>query len=181
MRVELETTRLRLQEVTEAQLENFFELHSYPEVDEFNTMGIPEDIQTTRDILSTALQDQLKEPRQKYCWAVYQKHDHKFVGEVGLSVSGPKYRRGELHYLLAPSFWGQGYATELVKKVISFGFEQLGLHRMEAGVATENAASIRVLEKAGMQREGRHRQILPIRGNWVDNYHYAILESDPRP
>ena len=180
MRVELETSRLQLQEVTEEQIEKFFQLHSYPEVDEFNTMGIPKDIQTTRDIMHTALQDQSQEPRQKYCWAVYQKQDHEFIGELGFKVSGPKYRRGELHYLLVPSFWGQGYATELVKRLIVFGFDQLNLHRIEAGVATKNAASIRVLEKAGMTREGLHRKILPIRGNWVDNYHYAILESDPR-
>jgi len=54
------------------------------------------------------------------------------------------------------------------------------LHRIEAGVVIENSKSIRVLEKAGMQQEGRHRKTLPIRGEWVDNYHYAIVEDDAR-
>ncbi|MEL7146066.1 MAG: GNAT family protein, partial [Bacteroidota bacterium] len=57
-------------------------------------------------------------------------------------------------------------------------FDQLKLHRIEAGVAVDNQRSIRVLEKAGMTREGRKRKVLPIRGDWYDNYHYAILEED---
>lgn len=45
-------------------------------------------------------------------------------------------------------------------------------------MATENVASIRVLEKIGMQKEGLRRKILPIRGEWKDNFHYAVLEDD---
>jgi len=52
------------------------------------------------------------------------------------------------------------------------------LHRIEAGVATQNLNSIKLLEKVGMTREGMYRKILPIRGEWVDNYSYAILEED---
>ena len=54
----------------------------------------------------------------------------------------------------------------------------LSLHRITAGVATENSNSIKLLERIGMLREGRHRKILPIRGEWWDNYQYAILEED---
>jgi ribosomal-protein-alanine N-acetyltransferase len=54
------------------------------------------------------------------------------------------------------------------------------LHKVEAGVATENIRSINVLEKSGMIQEGLRRKILPIRGAWIDNYHYAIVEDDPR-
>jgi RimJ/RimL family protein N-acetyltransferase len=54
------------------------------------------------------------------------------------------------------------------------------LHKVEAGVQTENVRSIKVLEKAGMTKEGLRRKILPIRGEWKDNYHCAILEDDPR-
>lgn len=81
-------------------------------------------------------------------------------------------------YKLLPAHWGQGLTTEALKALISFGFDQLQLHRIEAGCAVENVASIRVLEKAGLTREGRKRQVLPIRGKWVDNYWFAILETD---
>ena len=66
-------------------------------------------------------------------------------------------------------------------KWLDYGFETLKLHRIEAGTAVGNDRSIRVLERIGMKREGIRRKILPIRGEWVDNYHYAILDDDPRP
>ena len=79
-----------------------------------------------------------------------------------------------------PKYWGKGYATEVAKGLIKVGFEEFKLHRVEAGVATDNVPSIRVLEKCGMIREGLRRKILPIRGEWKDNYHYAIIEDDSR-
>ena len=50
----------------------------------------------------------------------------------------------------------------------------------EAGTAVENIGSIRVLEKAGMTREGQKRKVLPLKKGWSDNYIYAILEDDKR-
>ena len=72
----------------------------------------------------------------------------------------------------------KGYATEALKEILRFGFDQLNLHRIEAGCAVENVASIKVLEKAGMQREGRKRQVLPLKSGWSDNFEYAILAAD---
>lgn len=75
---------------------------------------------------------------------------------------------------------GKWIRTELAKKLILIGFEIFNLHKVEAGVATKNIKSIRVLEKIEMTREGLRRKILPIRGKWIDNYHYAIVEDDKR-
>jgi RimJ/RimL family protein N-acetyltransferase len=96
-----------------------------------------------------------------------------------MTLSDDRYKMGEIWYNIMPGHWGNGYATEVSKRLIRFGFEFLSLHRIEAGVATGNSRSIKVLEKAGMTREGVRRKMLPIRGSWVDNYHYAILEDDP--
>jgi ribosomal-protein-alanine N-acetyltransferase len=51
---------------------------------------------------------------------------------------------------------------------------------MEAGCAVDNKGSFTVLEKAGMVREGRLRQVLPLKSGWSDNFEYSILESDDR-
>lgn len=69
---------------------------------------------------------------------------------------------------------------EFLKRLVNLGFEDFNLHKVEAGVATGNIKSIRVLEKTGMTGEGLRRKILPIRGEWIDNYRYAIVENDPR-
>jgi len=59
-----------------------------------------------------------------------------------------------------------------------FCFNELNLHRVEAGCAVDNIGSIKVLEKAGMQREGRKRATLPLVSGWSDNYEYGILSSE---
>ena len=64
--------------------------------------------------------------------------------------------------------------------MIDYGFDKLNLHRIQAGCAVENTGSIKVLEKVGMKREGRGRQILPLKSGWSDNFEYSILETDKR-
>ncbi|QGY47068.1 GNAT family N-acetyltransferase [Maribellus comscasis] len=176
--MKLETNRLQLLEISWDDLEKIHELHSIPEVDEFNTLGIPENIEVTRKIISADIENQLKEIRSRFCWKVVIKENSAFAGLAGMTLSNDRFKMGEFYYKLFPKFWGYGYATEITRELICFGFSEYKLHRIEAGVATKNLASIRVLEKAGMTREGIRRKILPIRGEWIDNFHYSILEEE---
>jgi RimJ/RimL family protein N-acetyltransferase len=176
----LESARLRLIEISWDDLDNIHHLHTIAEVDEFNTLGIPEDVDETREVIRPVIDDQKLPVRRLYMWKIIEKSSDVFLGVCGLTLSRDKFRLGEIYYKLRPLYWGKGYATEVAKTLIKSGFEDFDLHKVEAGVATENRASIRVLEKAGMIREGLRRKILPIRGKWIDNYHYAIIEDDPR-
>lgn len=176
----LETERLSLFEIEKEDLEKLHRLHSIPEVDEFNTLGIPESIKDTEQFLRLQLEAKSKIPRSTYMWKVVLKETGVFIGVAGFSLSNNKFKLGEIYYKLDPAYWGVGYATELAKRLVVFGFNTLGLHKVEAGVATENVKSVKVLEKIGMIREGLRRKILPIRGEWKDNYHYAIVDDDPR-
>jgi RimJ/RimL family protein N-acetyltransferase len=177
--MELKTERLIIREVTWDDLNDIFILESSPEVDEYNTLGIPDNINVTREYLRPFIEDQRAEVRKKYSWTIRLQATDEFIGLAGMTLTADRFKMGEIWYNLMPTHWGNGYATEVTKRLIRFGFEFLNLHRIEAGVATENKRSIKVLEKAGMTIEGIRRKILPIRGKWVDNYHYAILEDDP--
>jgi len=177
--MKLNTKRLIIREVTWDDLDDIFILESCPEIDEYNTLGIPDNKNDTRKHLRPFIQDQKEETRKKYCWSICLKTTNDFIGLIGMNLSADRFKMGEIWYNLMPNHWGKGYATEVTKRIIRFGFEDKNLHRIEAGVATENKRSIKVLEKAGMSIEGIRRKILPIRGDWVDNYHYAILEDDP--
>jgi RimJ/RimL family protein N-acetyltransferase len=172
------TARLLLRDVSESDLPAVHALHSLPEVDEFNTLGVPENVAVTERLLATWLDQQHAVPRTAYVLRVQRADTGDFVGLVALTVGKSAFRTGEVWYKLLPAHWGQGLASEALAAVLAFGFDRLGLHRIEAGCAVGNAASIRVLEKAGMTREGRKRQVLPIRGHWVDNFWFAILETD---
>ena len=172
------TNRLKLSEISTKDIESVHELHSIPEVDEFNTLGIPKNIEDTEKFVASLIEDQHSKIRKQYCWCIMEQNSENFIGLAGLVLTVERFKMAEIYFKLSPKYWGKGYATEISKKLLRFGFDELGLHRIEAGVATENTNSIRVLEKLGMTREGVRRKILPIRGEWKDNFHYAILENE---
>ena len=178
--VGMETDRLIMEETSEQDLEDIHNLHSIPEVDEFNTLGIPRTIQDTINLTQPLFESKKEIPRSRYEWKILTKESKEFIGLAGMTLSNDKYRLGEIYYKFNPAHWNKGYATEVAKELIRTGFEHFGLHKVEAGVAKGNVRSVRVLEKCGMTMEGTRRKILPIRGDWVDNYHFAIVESDTR-
>lgn len=178
--MKLETLRLLLYPLSVADIPNIHTLNSEPEVARFNTIGIPGNIRDTEKLLRPLFNKANKEKRN-YSWAIRSRESDVFIGEIGMSLSPKRYKMGKLFYNLLPNFWGQGYATEAVNALLHFAFTELNLHRMEAGCAVDNLASIRVLEKVGMQREGRRRKVLPLRDGWSDNFEFAILEEDYIP
>ena len=171
-------TKLRLIEMSD--LEDIHALHSLPEIDEFNTLGIPENIEATRSIMKIWLADNKGGEMTNYIFAIEDKFSNVFIGLFGLKLSSNKYKRGEVWYKFHSDHWNKGFATEVLVAMIDFGFKRLNLHRIQAGCAVDNIGSIKVLEKAGMIREGRGRQVLPLRSGWSDNFEYAILETDKR-
>lgn len=175
----LTTARLLLRELVWNDLTDIHRLHSYPKVAQFNTLDIPRNQQTTREVMRPIIRNATEATRVHYGWTIRTADENLFLGEAGLNLSAPRHRRGEIFYKLLPEHWGRGYATEAAQALVRFGFGVLKLHRIEAGAATENHASARVLEKIGMTREGIGRKILPTPGGWRDNYRYAILEDDP--
>jgi RimJ/RimL family protein N-acetyltransferase len=178
--MEIITERLVLNEITWDDLKDIHGLHSIPEVDEYNTLGIPGNHEETRELIRKDVEAKMAVPQRSYTWRIMIKHSRDFIGLAGMILSNDKFKLGEIYYKLLPEYWGKGYATEVARKLIVVGFDTFHLHKVEAGVACENERSIHVLENAGMTREGLRRKILPIRGEWKDNYHYAIVEDDPR-
>ena len=176
--MQLHTQRLLLRELTSADLNEIHKMNSSPEVDQYNTLGLPESIAVTEKLLRNWLLEQQAFPRLHYGFGIVDTASNTFIGMIGLRLGKPNYRNAEVWYKFFPEHWGKGYATEALKELLRFSFEDMDLHRIEAGCAVGNIGSIKVLEKAGMIREGRTRKLLPIRGEWVDNFGYAILEED---
>ena len=176
--MQLQTQRLLLRELITEDLNAIHEMNSLPEVDQYNTLGLPENIGATEKLLNDWLLEQQTQSRLHYVFGIADIASNVFIGMIGLRLGKPKYRNAEVWYKFFPDHWGKGYATEALKELLRFGFNDLNLHRIEAGCAVENIGSVKVLEKAGMIREGRTRKLLPIRGEWADNYGYAILEED---
>ena len=100
------------------------------------------------------------------------------IGSASVWTTSEADRAGELGYTLRRDRWGRGYGTEVAGLLMRLGFERLGLERLAATCAPENTGSVRVLEKAGMRREGLLRGHLLVRGHRRDSLLYARLRSD---
>ena len=83
-------------------------------------------------------------------WAVFAKENAEYVGHAGIYPRPSKKEDWEFVYFLKQTAWGKGYATEIAGKIIEFGYEELNLTEVFTTVDDEHAASIRVMEKAGM-------------------------------
>lgn len=178
MNIDIATVRTRLRPITISDLEAIHTLHSYPAVAKYNTLEIPTSVEDTRAVILPWIADNVAQPVTNYTLAIEYQNNGECIGLFGLKLGPKKYKRAEVWYKILPSYWNQGIATEVLRAVICFGFDQLALHRIEAGCAINNLASIKVLEKVGMVREAHRRQILPLASGWSDNYEYALLASD---
>ncbi len=173
----LKTERLSLREIASSDLDAIHELLSLPETDFYNALGLPENINITKGYLDNWINNQSEQPRTLYVLVIEDQISNNFLGLIALTLGKPKYRNAEAWFKLHVNHWGKGYATEAFKRLIDFGFDDLNLHRIEAGCAVENKASSKVIEKASLRLEGTSRKLLPHRGGWLDCYSYAILEE----
>jgi ribosomal-protein-alanine N-acetyltransferase len=102
-----------------------------------------------------------------------------FIGEVSLgSVQRGPFQSANVGYWIDEPHAGHGYMPEAVVLAMRYGFEELGLHRIEAAIVPRNEASRRVAEKLGMREEGTSERFLQIRGVWEDHVRFAMTSED---
>lgn len=101
-------------------------------------------------------------------WKIFLKETNEPIGTIGYIRWEREARLGEIGFILMNIHTGRGYMTEACRAVAAFGFEGMGLTAVEAKSLPNNAASIRVLEKIGMKKEGRVQARLSSKGALVD-------------
>jgi RimJ/RimL family protein N-acetyltransferase len=174
----LKTERLILRPITLLDLDYIHELHSLKETDEYNTLGIPADIEETKLLLEKWVFENNKALPTNFSFVVGLNTGNQSIGLIGINLGKVKYKNAEVWFKFHNDHWNKGYGTESLNEILRFGFNDLNLHRIEAGCAVGNIGSIKVLEKAGMIREAHTRKLLPLKSGWSDNYGYAILSTD---
>jgi [ribosomal protein S5]-alanine N-acetyltransferase len=118
-------------------------------------------------------------------WAVCLKDNNKLIGNLYFQRLEPEeWQTWEIGYVFNPAYYGNGYATEACKRMLKFGFEQAGAHRIIGKCNPENTASWRVMERMMMRREGYYKKPAYFKKNldgkplWHDAYEYSILEEE---
>jgi RimJ/RimL family protein N-acetyltransferase len=115
----------------------------------------------------------------------------ELVGHISLFYGSEEHRQGEVGFVIHPDHHGRGYATEGARLMLRLGFEGLGLHRIIGRCDARNISSARVMERLGMRREAHLIENEFIKGEWTDEFIYAMLDrewaalaaspDDPRP
>jgi len=100
--MDLETIRLKIEELTESDLPDIHSKNSIMEVAEFNTIGIPGDIKDTEAIVRPILVDKYNPERIKYGWAIRIKESNEFIGEIGINLAAARFKKGEIYYGFLP-------------------------------------------------------------------------------
>ncbi|MCI9444254.1 MAG: GNAT family N-acetyltransferase [Oscillospiraceae bacterium] len=93
-----------------------------------------------------------------YYWAIEQRDTQNVIGEIFVDDFSERNGWCEVDYKLGTAYWGRGYAAEALGAAAAYLLEQVGFHRVQAKCSVRNAASERVMQKAGMDREGILRE-----------------------
>ena len=171
---ELRTDRLLLRPFRYGDVDDVFAYATDPEWNRY--LGLPEPYTRSMAeefVAKAILADLGKNP----IWAIV--HEGRVCGGIDLRIR----RSGlaEMGYSIAQRLWGQGLMTEAVRAVIGHAFESMGIVRIQAYADSRNKGSWRVMEKAGMKREGVLRSNGAIRGESIDDVLYAIVGGDWPP
>ena len=176
-RTGLKTERIYLREF---QVSDWQEVHifaSQERVCRYQPWG-PNSLKESQSFVKQVLVDSEKEPRTRYALAIINNNENRLIGAGELNIRDIHNKKGEIGYIINPNYWGKGIATDVATLLIGFGFHQLQLHRIYATCDPRNIGSIRVLEKAGMTKEGRIRGDLLMKDGWRDSLLFSVLENE---
>jgi [ribosomal protein S5]-alanine N-acetyltransferase len=177
--MERHTPRLILREFRPSDYEAVRAYDGSPEVQYYEGPVPGED--ATMSNLNQTLAWECEVPRTHYRLAITIRPDDVARGRISLTLNHPDIREWEMGWTVNAHDWGHGYATEAAREMLAFAFGELHAHRVVAFCNVMNTASTRVMEKIGMQQEGRLRETRWWNNGWIDEFVYAILagSSDP--
>jgi len=171
------TERLIIRRFKEADWEDLYEYLSKEEVVRFEPYDIRSEIECKQEAASRS--------KNKAFWAVCLRDSNKLIGNIYFQQLEPeKFLTWEIGYVFNPVYWHKGYATEATRRIMQYGFEELGVRRIIAKCNPLNTASPKLLERLGMRREGHFKKPAYFKETaegkaiWHDCYQYAMLEEE---
>ncbi len=127
------------------------------------------------DLNPALLFEKAQRPSKSFHWGIARKADGKVIGEMWVYLI-ERGRKAKTAFRLSREHWGKGFATEALKRTVEFCFDNTELRRLWTDVHIDNAASVRVLEKAGFTRENTVTQSKMV--STVCDYHIYALEKE---
>jgi ribosomal-protein-alanine N-acetyltransferase len=174
----LQTPRLALRDLAPSDGPLIFRFANDDSINRYLGFGSIRSESGTNEYIATAMSAANAKPRLSYKLAMAIKPSDELSGSCWLDIEDPDSHNASIGYFVDKRHWGNGYATEMIKSLIHFGFQDLELHKIHANCDAENPATRRVLEKVGMREEGLLRQHCLRSYGWADVCIYGILCSE---
>lgn len=173
----LTTARLRLRHFQMSDCAAFVAMRADPEVARY---------QSWHSLDHTAAQAFISEmnaaepgvPGEWFQVAIADRHTDAFIGDCALHVKADDPQQAEIGFSLTRQAQGQGFATEAISALLDFLFQERALQRVVAICDVRNQGSYKFLERLGMRREGHTHHSYWNKGEWTDEYQYAILREE---
>lgn len=137
----------------------------------------------SREECALAIQQRITQTRfveegDRIVLAVERQDEAVLIGEVSLIWRAVDARQGELGWIFHPDHQGQGFASEAANALLDLGFGPGDLHRIYARCDARNVPSWRLMERLGMRREAHFRQHALFKGQWDEEFYYAMLRDE---
>lgn len=174
----LETARLRLRPFTRGDVDAVFDYRRREDVARYLF-----DVPLSREECALAVQQRigqvaLEADDDKIILGVELADEGALIGEVSLILRNLDARQGEIGWIFHPDYQGHGYATEAAVALLDLAFKDGEIHRVMARCDARNSASAKLMERLGMRREAHFREHALFKGEWDEEFVYAILETE---
>jgi len=177
--MKLESERLILRPIEESDVPALFPLINDADV-AADMLSVPHPYPEDEYVPWIRKAREAMERREQFPMAIVLKETGLPIGACDILNISWDHMRAEIAYWIGKEYWGRGYTTEAAKRMIEFGFEELGLERISAGCFPRNKASARIIEKLGFTFEGLARHAYKKDGEFLDELRFGILRSDSR-
>ena len=172
----LSTSRFHLRQIQPSDAEAVFQIKSDPEVTHCYGREAHRSLQETQAWIQR-IQDTYAQ-RDGIMWAITFKTRDFPVGSCNYWPLDPESHCAEIGYELNRTAWSQGIMSEVLPIIISYGFKELGLNRIEANPLGKNTRSSNVLVKLGFTHEGTLRQRVLFRDSYEDQMCFSLLKNE---
>ena len=173
----LNTGRLVLEDMNERDLAAMHGIARDPRVMKYVLIWLENDEQIA-GFVQHAIDEAAKPDRHDYVLAIREPATGDFAGFILFEIDPDEPTTAEAGYILRPEYWNAGYATEILRALLAFGFGTLSLHRVYAKCDEENRASAHVMEKCGLTYEGTLREHVWLRDHWRSTRYYGMLADE---
>lgn len=173
---ELRTERLILKKMTVTDSSSLFKIWSDPEVTKFMNINNFNDEKQAAQMIE--LLDKLSQENKAIRYSIYHLESEQIIGSCGYNLLDFENSKAEIGYELGKEYWRNGFATEVILKLLDYAFNTLHFNRIEAKVEPANTNSIRLLEKLNFQFEGTLRKSERSKDTFIDLNLYSKLTTD---